>query len=421
MFRWYASASGPGRRAFWATFGGWGLEAADAQVFGLVLPTLMATWRLSAGQGGLLAAVTLVCTALGGWLAGYASDRFGRVRVLQLTIAWYAVATALVGFAGGFGSLLTLRCLQGFGFGGEWAAGAVLISEFVSARYRGRVLGAVQSGWAVGWAVALGGYAVVFSLLPEALAWRVMFWLGVLPALLVLVVRRGAGDPPVYARRRERASAGDIFRPELRRVTAFGALLGLGNHGGYYALTTFLPTYLRTVRRLTVLGTGGYLAVFIGASFLGYLASGWLSDRIGRRRNIMLFAALCILALLGYLLLPLDDTAMLLAGAPLGFFSAGIPGGLGAWFAELYPTHLRGSGQGFCYNLGRIVSAFFPALVGYLAGALGLAVSIAVFAGAAYLLAVLGAAGLPETARRGLPDVPGDLAEPTQPADRLPG
>lgn len=136
MLGWYRAAPPAGRRAFWATFGGWGLEAADAQVFGLVLPTLMALWHLSEGQGGLLASVTLVCTALGGWLAGAASDRWGRVRVLQVTIAWYALATALVGFATGFGSLLALRCVQGFGFGGEWAAGAVLISEYVGVRYR---------------------------------------------------------------------------------------------------------------------------------------------------------------------------------------------------------------------------------------------------------------------------------------------
>ena len=135
-----------------------------------MLPTLLALWRLSAGQGGLLASVTLICTALGGWWAGVASDRWGRVRVLQVTIAWYAVATALVGFANGFSSLLVLRCLQGIGFGGEWSAGAVLISEYVGARYRGRVLGAVQSGWAVGWGIALAGYALAFSLVPGAWA-----------------------------------------------------------------------------------------------------------------------------------------------------------------------------------------------------------------------------------------------------------
>ncbi|MFJ2807899.1 MFS transporter [Kitasatospora sp. NPDC087271] len=412
MRQWYRSASPGGRRAFWATFGGWALEGADAQIYGLVLPTLTALWHLTNGQGGLASSVTLICTALGGWLAGAASDRWDRVAVLRFTIAWYAVATALVGFADGFESLLAFRCLQGIGFGGEWAAGAVLISEYVTTRYRGRALGAVQSGWAVGWALTLAAYSVLVAVLPQAWAWRAMFWLGVLPALLVLALRRGIADPTADQRRREKASPTEIFRPGLLRVTVFGALLGLGSHGGYYALTTFLPTYLHTTRHLSVMGSSGHLAVFIAGSFLGYLASGWLSDRIGRRRNVVLFALCCLVTLVPYLLLPLGDLGTLIAGAPLGFFSAGIPGGLGALFAELYPTRVRGTGQGFCYNLGRIVSAAFPALVGYLSGRLGLAASIALFAGLAYALAAIAATCLPETRDRELPHDPAPAARP---------
>ncbi|WP_236573035.1 MFS transporter [Streptomyces sp. GS7] len=405
LLTWYRTAPTGARRAFWAAFGGWALEAADAQVFGLVLPTLLAIWHLSDGQGGLLASATLVCTAVGGWCAGLASDRWGRVAVLRVTVAWYAIATCLAGFAGGFDSLLVLRCLQGFGFGGEWAAGAALISEYVGARHRGRVLGAVQSGWAVGWAIALAGYALAFATLPAAWSWRVMFWAGVAPALLVVALRRALGDPPVYLQARARVSPLRIFRPDLLRATVFGALLGLGSHGGYYALTTFLPTYLRTTRGLTVLGTTAYLTVFITASFFGYLVSGRLSDRIGRRTNVVVFAALCLLSLPLYLLVPLDDLGALLASAPLGFFSAGIPGGLGSLFAELFPTAVRGSGQGFCYNLGRLVAAAFPALVGALAPRLGLASGIALFAGVAYALAVVAALCLPGT--RGCDDPAG--------------
>ncbi|MER7846085.1 MFS transporter [Kitasatospora sp. NPDC096077] len=405
MREWYRSTSPAGRRAFWTTFGGWALEGADAQIYGLVLPTLTSLWHLTGGQGGLASSATLISTALGGWLAGAASDRWDRVAVLRFTIAWYAVATALVGFADDFPSLLTLRCLQGLGFGGEWAAGTVLISEYVTSRHRGRVLGAVQSGWAVGWAFTLAAYSVLVAVLPEAWAWRAMFWLGVLPALLVLALRRGIPDPTAEQRRREPASPTAIFRPGLLRVTVLGALLGLGSHGGYYALTTFLPTYLHTTRHLSVMSSGGHLTVFIAGSFLGYLASGRLSDRIGRRRNVLVFAVGCLVTLLPYLLLPLGDLGTLVAGAPLGFFSAGIPGGLGALFAELYPTRVRGSGQGFCYNLGRVVSAAFPALVGQLSGRLGLAASIALFAGFAYALAAVAAACLPPEGRNPEPSL----------------
>ncbi|MFE9322265.1 MFS transporter [Nocardia sp. NPDC052278] len=417
--KWYRDTPPAGRRAFWAAFGGWALEAADAQIYGLVLPTLISLWGLSKGDAGLISSVTLISTAFGGWLAGAASDRWGRARVLRITIMWYAIATAAVGFANGFTSLLIFRSLQGIGFGGEWAAGAVLVSEFVRTRYRGRVLGTVQSGWAVGWGISLIVYSLLVVALPSPWVWRVQFWLGVLPALLVVAIRRGVTDAPVRAGHRGSGSPLALFRPNLLRATIFGALLGLGSHGGYYALTTFLPTFLRSNRGLTVLASNGYLAVLITASFFGYLTSGWLSDRIGRRRNIVFFALCCLLTLPPYLLIDLGPAATLIAGAPLGFFTAGIPGGLGALFAELYPTEVRGTGEGFCYNAGRLVSAAFPALVGYLSDRLGLALSIAVFAGLAYTLAAAAAYCLPETRERGLPDVPDETAKPISPKERL--
>ncbi|MFI0773368.1 MFS transporter [Streptomyces sp. NPDC021212] len=406
MFAWYRDTDTPQRRALWAAFGGWTLEAADAQMFGLVLPTLMAAWRLSTGAAGELASVTLICTAIGGWLAGWASDRYGRVRVLRWTILVYSTATVLIGFTTGYSQLLVLRSVQGFGFGGEWAAGAVLVSEYMGTRHRGRALGTVQSGWAVGWGVALAAYTFLFTAIPEQWAWRSMFWLAALPAVLVIVIRRKVTDPPIYQQRvatsGNRVSLLRIFRPDLLRVTLLGALLGLGSHGGYYALTTFLPTYLRAEHHLSVLETSGYLAVFIAAAFFGYVASGYLADRIGRRRNIVFFAAMCLIAVVGYLFVPITDTQMFFLGVPLGFFSAGIPAGLGSLFAELYPTAVRGTGQSFCYNFGRIVAAAFPALVGYLGDRIGVGPSIGLFAGTAYGIAVLAALLLPETSHREL-------------------
>ncbi|MFJ9713264.1 MFS transporter [Streptomyces sp. NPDC101234] len=408
MFAWYRDTNKPQRRAFWAAFGGWTLEAADAQMFGLVLPTLLAAWHLSTGAAGTLASVTLICTAIGGWLAGWASDRYGRVRVLQWTILVYSTATVLIGFTTDYSQLMTLRCIQGFGFGGEWAAGAVLVSEYMGTRHRGRALGTVQSGWAVGWGLALAAYTVLFTAIPEQWAWRSMFWLAALPAVLVIAIRRKVTDPPLYQQRaaksETRISLLRIFQPDLLRVTLLGALLGLGSHGGYYALTTFLPTYLRTEHHLSVLKTSSYLAVFIAAAFFGYVSSGFLSDRIGRRRNIVLFAAMCLASVVVYLFLPITDTQMFFLGIPLGFFSAGIPAGLGSLFAELYPTAIRGTGQGFCYNFGRIVAAAFPALVGYLSDQIGMGASIGLFAGSAYGIAVLAALLLPETSRQELDD-----------------
>jgi MFS family permease len=148
------------RRTMTGCFLGWTLDALDVQVFSFVIPTLLVGWHITTSQAGLLGTVTLLVSALGGWLSGLAADRFGRVRILQLTILWYAVFTFASGFAQNYQQLFFCRALQGFGFGGEWATGAVLIGETIRSEYRGRAVGIVQSGWAVGWGVA----ALLFGL-----------------------------------------------------------------------------------------------------------------------------------------------------------------------------------------------------------------------------------------------------------------
>jgi MFS family permease len=163
-----------------ATFGGWALDGMDVMVYSFVIPTLIAAWSLSKGQAGMLGTVALLISAFGGWLAGMLADRFGRVRVLQITILWFAVFTFLSGFTNTFSQLLVTRGLQGLGFGGEWAVGSVLMGEAVRADFRGKAVGTVQSGWAVGWGITAICYTVLFSVLPAAIAWRVMFWIGIL-------------------------------------------------------------------------------------------------------------------------------------------------------------------------------------------------------------------------------------------------
>jgi MFS family permease len=168
---------------------------------------------------------------------------------------------------------------------------------------------------------------------------------------------------------------------------------------------TWLPTYLKTERKLSVLGTGGYLAVVIIALWCGCIASAHLIDRIGRRRNIMLFAVCCVGTVLCYLFLPLTDRQMLVLGFPLGFFAAGIPASLGALFNELYPAAVRGTGVGFCYNFGRIISAAFPWLVGAMAERASLGHAIGICAAIAYSIVVVAVLALPETNGRRLDGV----------------
>ncbi len=409
MFTWYKEISPPERRTFWGCFGGWALDALDAQIFGLAIPALIATFAISKTDAGMIGGVTLFASAFGGWLGGALSDRLGRVRALQLTILWFSLATLLCAFSQNFTQLLVLKAVQGIGFGAEWAAGAVLMGEIINPKYRGTALGSVQSAWAVGWGAAVLLYTAVFSFLPQEQAWRVMFAIGVLPALFILYLRRGIPEPPAYVAVKAEGDVPHtpllgIFAPDVLRSTLIGGLFGVGAHGGYYALNTFLPTFLKTERGLSVLGTGGYLAVIIVAFWCGCMASGYLQDRIGRRRNAAFFAIACVATVITYLFLPLTNQQMLVLGFPLGFFSAGIPASMGALFNELYPSGVRGTGVGFCYNFGRVAAAALPPLVGHLSETISFASAIGIVAASAYSLVVLAVLLLPETKGKRLTD-----------------
>jgi MFS family permease len=388
------------RATFLACFGGWALDAFDYQFYSFVIPTLRKEWNISAGEAGTLATAALLSSALGGWLAGLLADRIGRVRTLQITILWFAVFTCLSGLSRGYGDMLAARILIGLGFGGEWAAGAVLIGETISAQHRGKAVGGVQSGWAIGWGAAAALYTFTFSQLPESFAWRALFFAGILPALLVFFIRGRVEEPAVFRAQRSGGDRGaflEIFSPELLRTTTLAALLATGAQGGYYAITTWLPTFLRTERHLSVLGTGRYLGVLIGGSFCGYLAGAVLTDALGRRKNFFLFAVGCFATVLIYTRAEISDGAMLWLGFPLGFFASGIFSGMGAFFTELFPTRVRGSGQGFAYNFGRGIGALFPTIVGYLSAGMPLGRAIGTFAALAYALLFVAAVLLPET------------------------
>jgi MFS family permease len=200
MVGWFKDLTLVERRTMLACFGGWSLDALDVQIFTFVIPSLLAVWGITTAQAGVLATVTLVVSSFGGWVAGAASDRFGRVRVLQVTILWYAFFTFLCGFAQNFNQLFVLKGLQGLGFGGEWAAGAVLMGEVIRDKYRGRAVGLVQTGWSVGWGTAALLYTLLSANLPEALTWRVMFWIGLAPAALVFWIRRFVDEPEIHRR-----------------------------------------------------------------------------------------------------------------------------------------------------------------------------------------------------------------------------
>ena len=404
---WFTEMKAGDKKTFWACIGGWILDAMDVQMLSFAIPTIIAVFALKPSEAGFIGTATLFTSAFGGWAAGALADRIGRVRTLQITILWFAFFTFLCGFAQSYDQLLIFRALMGFGFGGEWACAAVLLGEVIRPESRGKAVGAMQSGWAIGWAIALGLYLLFFSIMPAETAWRALFWVGLTPALLVFFIRRYVQEPEIFKKTQanldkagKKSNFLEIFSPSILRTTILTCLLTTGAQGGYYAITFWIPTFLRTERKLTVLGTSGYILVIIVGSLIGYWVSAWLTDRIGRRANFILFGICSIITVFVYTQIPVDNNTIMFLGFPLGFFASGIFSGMGPFLTELFPTRIRGSGQGFAYNFGRGVASFNTLLVGMLSAYLPLGQSIGVFALIAYSLLIIAALLLPETKGR---------------------
>lgn len=402
MTTWIKELNQKERKTLIAAVAGWATDSIDVMIFTYVIPTLMVAWGMTKVQAGWITTATVISSAVGGWVAGVLADKIGRVRMLQISIVWFAVFTFLCGFTNSFEQLLITRMLQGLGFGGEWAVGSVLIGEMIRAEHRGKAVGTVQSGWAIGWGIANLLFLLFYSIFPEQVAWRVLFWSGLLPALLVIYIRRNVSEPDVYKATRMEAEArgshfAEIFGPKLIRTTVIACLMVTGMMAGYFATFFWLPTFLKTERGLSVLSTGMYGFVIILGSFAGYLAAAYLSDIIGRKKTFILFAAASAAIAVLYTLVPISNTAMLFLGFPLGFFVSGNFSGCGPYLTELYPSRVRGSGQGFAYNFARGMSAFATPLVGYLSSTITLGRGIGVVAVTGFAVVIFMVLLLPET------------------------
>jgi MFS family permease len=401
---WLTQTTPRERRSIWAAYGGFGLDGFDYLVYSFIIPTLLGVWGMSKAQAGYIGTGTLLTSAVGGWGAGVLADRYGRVRILQLTVLWFAAFTFLSGFTQSFGQLFFTRAMQGFGFGGEWAVGSILVAETVNPAYRGRAVGWVQSSWSVGWGAAALAFWMVSAVAPPELAWKIVFWLGLLPGLLVLYIRRNVAEPAVFLQTRAlrllqaapRSRFLDIFRPPLLLTTVLATALSTGMLGAYYSVTLWLPTFLATERHMSVAGTTGYLLMVILGSWVGYQVNAWLTDLLGRRLGFISFAFCGAVLILLYTRMPVAG-GMFLIGFPLGFFLLGIFSGMGAYLSELFPSQLRGSGQGFTYGVGRAIGGFCPLLIGQLSNHIPLGDSIGAFTAAAYALVMISAWALPET------------------------
>ncbi|HET9995009.1 MAG TPA: MFS transporter [Candidatus Acidoferrum sp.] len=383
---------------------GWMLDAMDVMLFTLVLSYLMSAFSMSTSTAGLLNSLTLVASAIGGFLFGLLADRIGRTRALMASILVYSVSSAACGFSHSIPQLAAFRFLLGLGMGGEWSTGAALIAETWRAEHRGKALGLMQSAYAIGEAIA----AVVVLIVFPHFGWRAVFFVGVLPALLVLWIRRGVPEPELWLNRTKEKKQGvlqqllqkDVFRNGLLAtvMNAFGMF-------GYWGLFFWIPAYLslpisKGGRGLSiVVGTTFYLVLSPG-KWLGYASFGFFADAFGRRKpyfTYLLIAAILV-PLYGIIRNPLW---LLLLGPFVAFFGTGFFSGYAAIASEIFPGEIRAAAMGLSYNLGRGLSAGAPFAVGAIAARFGFVPAFFLLA-LAFLAAALLALLLPETRGRQL-------------------
>ena len=409
---WYRDAGARVRRVFWTCSAAWGLDAMDGLVYQYLIPVLIVGLGLTLEQAGTIAGANYFAAAIGGGVGGLLCDRFGRARLLQITILWFSFFSFLSGFAQSYEQMLVIRMLQGVGFGAEWAVGAVLLGEMVAREHRGKAVGAMQSAAPLGSGLAALLAGPVVAALPAEWGWRAVFWIGMLPALLVFFVRRADDDSEVYlaSRRRLREQGRSvhplaIFAPGVLKITVLAALLAIGAQGAGFAVSNYLTTFLHNERGLSVSVAGIYVLMNSIGGFVGVQVNALLSDRLGRRTMFRLYGMGFMLTASFYLLAPLGNSAwtLLPAGLLYGFFQFGIYASFGPYFTELFPTEVRGSGQAFAYNLGRAMSGVFIFGVAFLV-AQGARVSVGMLVTAliAVSLAIAATFLLPETAGRDL-------------------
>ncbi|MCO8088991.1 MFS transporter [Acinetobacter indicus] len=395
MLNWYKESDSNQKKTFWACYAGWALDSYDMQIFSFLLPVIMATWALTQTQVGLIGTVALVVTALGGWIAGILADRYGRVKILMFTILWFTFFGVLAGFAQNYEQLLIARTLQGLGFGGEWAVGAALMAEAVSAKHKNKAVGFVQSGMALGWAGSVIVATILITTLPPEWSWRVVFWTGVIPALIVIYIRRNVKESVEFvndvAKNKEnieKASFKSVFKKQYIRSTVFSSLLVLGLQAACYAILIWIPT-LMNERGLSPSSKIVTILIMAVGAFAGFMFTAYLADKLGRKQTLIGMSILSWIVTVVYMLIAMNQYITLALGFFVGFSAIGMFAALGPFLSDLFPTHIRTTGMGFAYNVGKSFGALSVVGVGMLAESLGLATSIGLFCLTAYGLATI--------------------------------
>jgi MFS family permease len=394
----WRDASTEARRALVAASMGWLLDAFDVMLYALILTAVIGDLGLTRGQGGLMASLTLGASAIGGLVFGVIADKLGRTRALTLSILLYSIFTFMCGFAQTAWQFAIFRVLLGLGMGGEWASGATLVSETWPEKHRGKALGIMQSCWAIGY----GAAAIVVAIVLPRYGWRAVFFIGVLPALFTLWIRRSVKEPEMWNRHKATPRiAGDAKFP--MRLAIFLTAMNAATMFAYWGLNLWIPSYLSLPTTQGGVGLStATMSLFIVAmqvgTWFGYVTFGFVSDAFGRRPTYVTYLLLAAV-LVWYYGFAREPWVLLVLGPFVAFFGTGYFSGFGAVASEVFPTSIRATALGVTYNSGRLLSAIAPFVVGSITQSRGF--------GAAFTLTsiffIIAAAlwiGIPETKGR---------------------
>ena len=391
---------------------GWGLDGFDVLLYSMVQLRVMESLNIHPTDihykaiSGLPTTFMLLASGIGGVLFGFIADRIGRKKALMLSILTYSVCSLGSGLSTSLVVLVFFRFVLGLGMGGEWNTGATLVAETWPTHLRARAIAIVQSAWA--WGLAGAALTAWFVLDYLHQNWRVVFFVGVLPALVTLWIRKSVSESEMWKQQSqtsEKAPFSEIFSPGLRKQTIFLLLLNVFGLFAWWGLFSWMPPYLtlpveKGGRGFGLMNTATLLVTLnLLGMFPGYLCYGWIADRLGRRRSLMLFT-LCAALLIPAYAAARAPWLILVLGALVGFFGTGFFAGSGIIGSEIFPTRVRARALGFTYNGARALSCIAPYTIGYVADKLGPAKGMGwafSICAVAFLLAMIMASQLPET------------------------
>jgi MFS family permease len=365
---------------------GYTFDALDFMVLALAIPLLVKGWGISLASAGLISTATIFGAAISGYIWGPLADKFGRKRTLILCLAWFAIFTALCGFANSYVQLAILRFIAGIGLGGEWVIGAALITEFFPPEQRARATSAVQSGWPVGYAIALGVNAYIVP----SHGWQWLFYSGILALLAAIYIAIFVPESPAWLKSQINKKQGieavsntvvkvESWTELLKGANLKTTLLAFGLCASclvsYWGAGSWIPSYLSTERGLNIKAMSGYLMILNVGGFIGYYAYGFLADKLGRRANFIFGSLASALVMLIWINLT-SPTAILWMAGVFGFITYGYWGPLAAFVSEQFPTQFRGIGTSIAYASGRMMAALAPFVMGGIAASYSLGVAL---------------------------------------------